>query len=150
MKHYIRINENKCITHGFSDSIKQHREQILETDICINKEGGRQFELSYTVDDEIITEVNPSLKDENGILRFKQYYNKPTLRIEEEKQSELDTIFAEQQRIEILKELSNLDNPRETEELIDVLITLGIISETDLPTVIMDKIKLKKELRLQL
>ena len=90
IKHYIRINENKHIIHGFSTAF----EQSLELDICITEEGGRHFELSYIVDGELVKEVNPSLKDENGICRFKQHYNKPTLRTEEEKQPELDLILA--------------------------------------------------------
>lgn len=137
IKHYIRLDENSNIIHRFSTAF----EQPLESDICINEDTGRHFEL--------LGEVNPSLKDENRILRFK-YDNVPVIRTDEEKQPELDIINAEKLHNETLKELKNLDNSRETEELIDVLIAKGVIIETDLPTVVMNKIKLRKETRLQL
>lgn len=40
-KHYIRVNENNLITHGFSDAF----ETPTESDICIKQDGGRHFEL---------------------------------------------------------------------------------------------------------
>lgn len=62
-KHYIRIDENTFITHGFSDDIRQHREQLLDTDICINETGGRHFTLNGI--------VNPPLKREDGLPKYK-------------------------------------------------------------------------------
>jgi len=85
IKHYIRANENKHIVHGFSTVF----EQPLETDICINEDADRHFEL--------LDEVNPPLKDKNGIFRFKQYYNNPTLRTDEDKQPELLIVIRENQ-----------------------------------------------------
>lgn len=41
-KHYVRVQENTdIITHGFSDAF----EKPLDTDICINENGDRHFEL---------------------------------------------------------------------------------------------------------
>lgn len=90
IKHYIRINENKHIVHGFSTAFEQPLE--IETDICIYEGGARHFTITYIdpLNNEIVEEVNPSLKDENGIHRFKQYYNKPTFRTDEEKQLEYE------------------------------------------------------------
>lgn len=58
-KHYIRLNTNNCIIKSFSDAF----EQPEENDICINQEGGRQFEL--------LGQVNPSLVSENGVHLYK-------------------------------------------------------------------------------
>lgn len=48
-KHYIRLNENDEIIKGFTTDF----EEPLETDICINENGGRHFEL--------LGEINPRL-----------------------------------------------------------------------------------------
>lgn len=57
--HYIRLDENSYIIKGFSDAF----EIPLETDICINEQGGRHFELNG--------EINPPLKDLIGSHRYK-------------------------------------------------------------------------------
>lgn len=57
-KHYIRIDENNKVIYGYSDSF----EKSLSTDICINEDGARQFEL--------LGEVNPILLDSRGCHRF--------------------------------------------------------------------------------
>lgn len=53
-KHYIRLDANSCIIIGFSDAF----EQPTDTDICINQEGGRHFELSG--------KINPPLTNMEG------------------------------------------------------------------------------------
>ena len=58
-KHYIRVDSNGIVTKGFSDAF----EQPLETDICINKKGGRHF----TIDGV----VNPPLYTENGCHAYR-------------------------------------------------------------------------------
>lgn len=58
-KHYIRIDDNNHIIKGFSDAF----EEPVEFDICINEEGGRQFEL--------LEEINPPLHAKNRTHRYK-------------------------------------------------------------------------------
>lgn len=58
-KHYIRLNQNGYVIHGFSDAF----EQPLETDICINEQGGRHF--------EIMGESNPALMSMNQCYLYK-------------------------------------------------------------------------------
>lgn len=57
--HYIRHDEAGNIVKGFSDAF----EAPLETDICITKTGGRQFEL--------LGETNPCLQSPEGIYLYK-------------------------------------------------------------------------------
>lgn len=57
-KHYIRLDSNNFIIKGFSNAF----EQPLETDICINQNGGRHFELNG--------QINPSLFN-NGMPIYK-------------------------------------------------------------------------------
>lgn len=57
-KHYIRLHETNIIK-GFSDAF----ETPLETDICINEDGGRHFELNGV--------INPPLQDENGCCLYR-------------------------------------------------------------------------------
>lgn len=47
-KHYIRLCDNNVIIKGFSDAY----ESPTELDICINEQGGRQFQIngSYNTD----------------------------------------------------------------------------------------------------
>lgn len=78
-KHYIRINENNHIIHGFSDVF----EQPLETDICINEEGGRHFELS--------SKTNLPLLNEFGRALYK-YINGEILETTEEERIDLNTL----------------------------------------------------------
>ena len=51
-KHYIRV-ENGIVIKGFSDAF----EKPLETDICINERGGRQFKINNV--------VNPPMRNMN-------------------------------------------------------------------------------------
>jgi hypothetical protein len=58
-KHYIRLDNQNRIIKGFSDEF----EQPLIADVCINEDGGRQFELNDI--------VNPSFINEKGIYIYK-------------------------------------------------------------------------------
>lgn len=64
-KHYIRLNENNLIIKGFSDDF----EQPLDTDICINENGGRHF--AFVLSDGSEGEINPSLINEFGSYIYK-------------------------------------------------------------------------------
>jgi len=138
-KHYIRVNENKHIVRGFSTAF----EQPLETDICINEEGGRHFEL--------LGEINPTLKDGNRIFKYR-FDNIPILRTAEEKQLELLLIQSEQSKNDIYNELKILDKDlqRGIEDLIELFIAKGIIEETELPIKTIERLNRKKELRILL
>lgn len=57
--HYIRVDTDNLINFGYSDAFTQP----LETDICINQEGGRHFEL--------LGETNPPLYDTAGCHLYK-------------------------------------------------------------------------------
>lgn len=58
-KHYIRLDESNRIIKGFSDAF----EEPLETDICINENGGRHFELGGC--------INPALFNEHWCHIYK-------------------------------------------------------------------------------
>ena len=58
IKHYIRV-DGEIIIDGFSDIFRKP----LDTDICINKNGGRQFEL--------LGEINPNMINEDGTHKFR-------------------------------------------------------------------------------
>lgn len=58
-KHYIRVDDQNRIIKGFSDAF----EEPLETDICVNEDGGRHFKLNNA--------VNPPLTDVEGIYLYK-------------------------------------------------------------------------------
>lgn len=58
-KHYIRIDEQNNITHGFSDAF----EQPQGSDILINDLGGRHFEL--------FGQINPSIQNEQGVYLYR-------------------------------------------------------------------------------
>ncbi len=58
-KQYIRVDENKNITYGFSDAF----EQPQENDICINEQAERHFEL--------LGNTNPSLMNFEGVYLYK-------------------------------------------------------------------------------
>ena len=50
-RHYIRV-VNGIITKGFSDAF----EEPIETDICINENGGRHFEINGVINPPLINE----------------------------------------------------------------------------------------------
>ena len=58
-RHYIRIDSSSRIIEGFSDAFEQPK----PTDILINNQGGRQFEL--------LGQANPSLLNEDGTPQYK-------------------------------------------------------------------------------
>lgn len=60
-KHYIRV-DNGTVVYGFSDAF----ETSLETDICINENGGRHFELFGVINPPLYNFEFPIYKYENG------------------------------------------------------------------------------------
>lgn len=58
-KHYIRLDSDGYIIHGYSDAF----ESFVDGDICINKSGGRQFVMMGV--------VNPSIISLQGGLLYK-------------------------------------------------------------------------------
>ncbi len=58
-KHYIRLDSNNCIIKGISDVF----EEPEDSDICINQEGGRHFEL--------LGQVNPPLISMSDVHLYK-------------------------------------------------------------------------------
>lgn len=56
-RHYIRIDSNSFIVQGFSDAFPEIYGEILETDICVNEEGGRHY--------------NPQLRTIQGAPKYK-------------------------------------------------------------------------------
>ena len=63
-KHYIRIDEENRIIHGFSDAFGQPQ----DGDICINDKGGYQFRLVIA---DGLSEENPPLRDDYGVLLYR-------------------------------------------------------------------------------
>ena len=61
-KLYIRIDDINNIIRGFSDAF----EQPLGSDICINEQGGRHFELPI-----LPGQPNPPLQNEDGIHLYR-------------------------------------------------------------------------------
>lgn len=62
-KHYIRLDINNNIIFGFSDAFITP----IVTDICINLNGGRQFEINGI--------INPNILDNNLIPNYKYNNN---------------------------------------------------------------------------
>lgn len=60
-RHYITVDERGRITDGFSDAFREP----MDTDICINEQGGYQFRLFPG------GRENPMLSVENGIPLYK-------------------------------------------------------------------------------
>ena len=107
-KHYIRL-ENTNITKGFSDAF----ETPLETDICVNEEGGRHFELFGV--------INPSLVNYKGIYLYK--YNEDVIKkTDEEIQIEVDALPIKPTVIPLEDRVTNAEVDIVTlEETIDVI-----------------------------
>ena len=76
-KHYIRLDANNCIIKGFSTDF----EEPQETDICINEDGGRHFELNG--------EVNPTLVEMSGCHLYRYNDGEVIETTEEERAAEL-------------------------------------------------------------
>jgi hypothetical protein len=78
-KHYIRLDSNLSIIKGFSSEL----EEPDTTDICINEDGGRQFELNG--------EINPPLVNLGGCHLYKYHNGEVNETTEEERAAELDS-----------------------------------------------------------
>lgn len=107
-KHYIRLNPKNQIIKGFSTDF----ESPLETDICINEDGQRHFELDGV--------VNPSLMDNNSCHKY--IYENEVIReaTEEEIQAELMEHEANKQPSEtklLMLALAELDAQREADKI---------------------------------
>lgn len=79
-KHYIRIDDQSRIIRGFSTDF----EQPEESDICINEDAGRHFEINGI--------INPSLSDGNSVCLFKYENNQVVQRIDDEIQIEISNL----------------------------------------------------------
>lgn len=66
-RHYIRV-VNGIITKGFSDAF----EEPIETDICINENGGRHFEINGVINPPLVNE------EELHIYRYDKKMRKAT------------------------------------------------------------------------
>ena len=110
-KHYVRLDENNFIIKGFSDAF----EQPLETDICINENGGRHFTM--------FDEINPSLQTIDGFQKYK-YVNGEILNTDNEY-----SLFAEMQRIEalLMPTQNEIDKATREIETIELLTLLEVI-----------------------
>lgn len=75
-KHYITVDDQGCITDGWSDG--PHPERDTAGAVCINEQGGYQFRLSPQ------GEENPSLWDMDGIPLYKWEDGQVVTRSEEE------------------------------------------------------------------
>lgn len=80
-KHYVRVQENTdIIVHGFSDDF----ETPLDTDICINDNGERQFSL--------LGEINPPLVNSEGahLYRLNTYVTEEQVEVVEDATDEIE------------------------------------------------------------
>ena len=80
-KHYIRLSDT-MVVKGFSDAF----EIPLETDICINEQGGRHFEIDGV--------INPQLYDMRGCHLYR-YDGKLRKATEDELKTEHDANYVE-------------------------------------------------------
>ncbi len=76
-RHYIRLDTNNNIIKGFSTDF----EQQIQTDICINEDGERQFEINRI--------VNPTLKNIQGIYLYEYIDNEVVTKANEVIQQEI-------------------------------------------------------------
>lgn len=93
-KHYIRIDNNNRVVGGFSDAFPSIYCEILETDICINEQGGRKFELFGV--------PNPPLTDEHGVYIYKY----------------VDSVVLERTAAEIQADIAKINVPISETELL--------------------------------
>lgn len=75
-KHFITVDENNVVMRGFSDDF----EQPSANDICINADGGRQFEIEGV--------INPPMRDGLGAPLYKAVGGKIQERTETEKSTD--------------------------------------------------------------
>ena len=116
-KHYIRLDSNNHIIKGFSDAF----EQPLETDICINEQGGRQFELNG--------EINPTLFDGYSCAKYKYVETENGFEIlkttlQERQEELLNRTTLEQAKADKISELSFICN-RTIEAGVNVTVSTG-------------------------
>ena len=105
-KHYIRIDNNRIITKGFSTDF----EKPQENDICINEDGGRHFEL--------LGQINPSLLNMQGVYLYKYENGEITKRTEEEIGRDINEIPKEPSQAElVMLALADLDTQRQQDKL---------------------------------
>ena len=105
-KHYISIDSNNRIIKGFSEVF----EMPQETDICINENGGRHFEL--------LGIINPPLTNDQGVFIYK-YEDKQVLRrTEDEIHQEYTSIAIVPSQIDsVMLAIAELDNQRQQDKL---------------------------------
>lgn len=112
-KHYIRIDSNNIVIHGFSDAF----EQFQQGDIQLSGDFGRHFQIQ--------------LRTDRGQYLYKLVNNAMTQRTQEE----LDTEWAarpepekspDQKRIELLEAQLSSQNEANTAFIEFVLSTLGV------------------------
>lgn len=89
-KHYIRIDQNNRIIKGFSDDF----EEPMETDICINEDGGRHF--------EFLGNINPTLINSEYIYIYKYENGEVLQRTENEIEQDLATLHEASQNESVL------------------------------------------------
>jgi hypothetical protein len=78
-RHYARFDSNNNMMHGFSDAFPN---SLQDGDICINKQGGRHF--------EIFNQINPPLHTMDGIPLFK--WDGKTIKRRTDKEIEADKL----------------------------------------------------------
>lgn len=105
-KHYISIDEQNIIIKGFSDVF----EQPTDTDICIDENGQRHFEL--------FGEINPALINEQGIALYKWDGEQVAQRTTEEIQTELDELYLLHSLVPTQDEIDKAIRTIETIELL--------------------------------
>ena len=82
-KHYIRVDLEGRIIKGYSD-YAEFNNVVLDTDICINENGGTQFEM--------LGLVNPNLMNEQFVYIYKYVDEVVMNRTEEEIQADIDNL----------------------------------------------------------
>ena len=124
MKNYIRTDTNNIIIDSYSTAYRQP----VDGDIEIKNSNERH----YTLD----------IIDNNGVYQLKWENGEIVQRSETEKETEI--IYTQ-----TCGELAQLDQKitRADEDIIDILISKGVITENDLPKELKDNYILKKEKR---
>lgn len=90
-KHYITVDGNSLVTKAFSDAF----EQPLDTDICVNENGGRHYNLNLTREDGL-----PKYKYIDGVF---------TETTEDDFIEELSNAKKIDRQLKIIQELKSLD-----------------------------------------
>jgi hypothetical protein len=90
-KHYERLNEKSQVILSFSDAFKEP----LETDICVNEDGGRHY--------------NPNLFREDGLPKYKYVDGERVETSDSDFTQELICVDKDNRILEIIVELKSLD-----------------------------------------